>query len=184
MSYDFLTFQPPFERLSAVLVDGEPINPLAVYSVTTNEFVLEVVQTLLGIVPTNLELFEDLTEFQVLSDYIAGQGLIHPVSGDRITDVPKSADGINIVETFVLEQNYPNPFNPSTTISFSLPEGAFTELKIYNALGEEVATLVSDQLSPGIYNYEWNAAKLASGIYLYNLRSGDYVQTKKLMLMK
>ncbi len=109
---------------------------------------------------------------------------IQPVSGDRITDILENVDGFNKPVTFALEQNYPNPFNPSTTISFSLPEGAFTELKIFNVLGEEVATLVSDMLSPGVYKYEWSASRLASGIYLYSLRSGDYIQTKKLMLMK
>jgi 5'-nucleotidase len=184
MSYDFVTSQPPYERLSTVLINGDPINPMASYSVTTNEFVLGVVTTLLGIAPANVVVFEELTEFQVLSEYITNRGVIHPDWGDRITDTRENNEGMAVPEAFVLEQNYPNPFNPSTTISFSIKENAFTELKIYNTLGEEIATLVSNKLSPGIYKYEWNAVNLASGIYLYSLRSGDYIQTKKLMLMK
>jgi hypothetical protein len=85
---------------------------------------------------------------------------------------------------YVLTQNYPNPFNPSTAIEFSIPKSEFVTLKIYNTLGEEVATLVSDRLSVGSYQYEWDATRLASGIYLYRLQAGDYAETRKMMLIK
>lgn len=85
---------------------------------------------------------------------------------------------------FSLSQNYPNPFNPSTTIEFYLPKTSAVILKIFNILGEEVATLVSDRLSAGIYAYEWNASKLASGVYLYRLEAGGFFKTRKMVLMR
>ncbi len=86
---------------------------------------------------------------------------------------------------FQLKQNYPNPFNPSTTIEFSIPKTEFVTLRIYNILGQEVATLVSDKMNAGNYKYNWNAAAFASGIYYYKIESGkEFIQTKKLLLIK
>jgi hypothetical protein len=87
-------------------------------------------------------------------------------------------------ETFHLSQNYPNPFNHSTIIEFSLPKAAFVTLKIYNLLGEEVATLISEQRSAGIHKLNWDARGLASGVYLYRLEAADFVNSRKLILMK
>jgi len=98
------------------------------------------------------------------------------------TEVNETAD-LNPTN-FTLEQNYPNPFNPSTTIQFSIPEQSFVNLEIFNSLGEGVTTLVSEEKSAGNYRYEWNATNLPSGIYYYTLRSGDFVQTNKLVLLK
>jgi hypothetical protein len=89
-----------------------------------------------------------------------------------------------IPSEFYLSQNYPNPFNPSTTIEFDLPKTRKVTLKVFNILGEEVATLVSDRLSTGSYSYDWDASNLASGVYLYRLETGEYVETKKMILMK
>jgi N-acetylneuraminic acid mutarotase len=89
-----------------------------------------------------------------------------------------------IPRKFTLHQNYPNPFNPTTAIEFSIPKSEFVTLKIYNVLGEEVATPISERLSTGSYRYEWNASTLASGVYLYRLQAGDYVETRKMVLMK
>ena len=90
----------------------------------------------------------------------------------------------NIPSIFELKQNYPNPFNPSTTIEFDLPKTSHVALKVFNILGEEVATLVSDRLSAGSYSYNWDASNLASGVYLYRLQADDYVETRKMVLMK
>jgi hypothetical protein len=87
-------------------------------------------------------------------------------------------------EGFELLQNYPNPFNPSTTIEFALPKSAFVTLKVYNLLGEEVATLMAEQQSAGIHKLNWDARGLASGVYLYRLEAGEFVQVKKLILMR
>jgi photosystem II stability/assembly factor-like uncharacterized protein len=81
-------------------------------------------------------------------------------------------------------QNYPNPFNPSTLISFTLPEQADVELKIYDVLGNEVATLVNETKPSGNYEVEWNASKMPSGVYIYQLRVGTSAQIKKMLLLK
>jgi uncharacterized delta-60 repeat protein len=90
----------------------------------------------------------------------------------------------SLIRDFSLSQNYPNPFNPSTTIEFTLPQPAFATLKVYNLLGEEVAKLVAEQRSAGIHKINWDARGLASGVYLYRLEAGDFVQAKKLILMR
>jgi hypothetical protein len=85
---------------------------------------------------------------------------------------------------FNLAQNYPNPFNPSTTISFSLPSKSFVSLKIFDVVGREVKTLVSQELSAGNYKQQWNANGMPSGVYFYRLQSGSFTETKKLILLK
>ena len=92
--------------------------------------------------------------------------------------------GYNFISGIHLSQNYPNPFNPSTTIAFDLPKSSDVTLKIFNILGEEVTILVSNRLSAGSYSYEWDASNLASGVYLYRLQAGDYVKTRKMVLMR
>jgi hypothetical protein len=87
-------------------------------------------------------------------------------------------------KSFYLGQNYPNPFNPSTNIEFSIPKNEFVYLKIYNILGEEVTTLIADQLSAGKYKYNWDAAGITSGVYFYSLRAGQLNETRKLILLK
>jgi len=89
-----------------------------------------------------------------------------------------------IPNTYALEQNYPNPFNPNTSILFSIPEQSFVNLEIFNSLGEKVLILVSDELNAGNYKYEWNAATLSSGIYLYRLRTPQHSETKKMILLR
>jgi uncharacterized delta-60 repeat protein len=91
---------------------------------------------------------------------------------------------IPVLAEFVLEQNYPNPFNPSTTISFAIPSSVFTSLKVYDVLGNEVATLVSEEKLAGSYEVEFNASHLASGIYFYRMQSGSFSQVKKMILSK
>jgi hypothetical protein len=85
---------------------------------------------------------------------------------------------------YYLTQNYPNPFNPSTTIEFTLPKSEFVELKVYNILGKELATLVSKKLNPGNHIYIFDSKNLASGIYYYQLVAGDYRKVKKMILLR
>lgn len=90
----------------------------------------------------------------------------------------------NPVSRYSLTQNYPNPFNPSTTISFAIPERSIVSLKIYDLLGKEIATIVSEELMAGTYKWIWNAENFASGIYFYRLQAGNFTETKKLILLK
>jgi hypothetical protein len=85
---------------------------------------------------------------------------------------------------YSLDQNYPNPFNPSTTINFTIPNSDFVTLKVYNILGSEVATLVNDNLSAGSYKFNFDALNLASGVYLYELKAGNFREIKKMNLLK
>jgi hypothetical protein len=85
---------------------------------------------------------------------------------------------------FVLEQNYPNPFNPTTTIIYGLPMKSQVELVIYNALGESVLQLINEETPAGSYEVEFNATTLPSGVYFYQLRAENFVETKKMVLMK
>jgi hypothetical protein len=103
-----------------------------------------------------------------------------------IKTVPDSSNVGNKSQSndFALRQNNPNPFNPSTTIEFDLPKTSKVRLKVYNILGEEVATLVSGRLTAGSYNYTWHAGSLASGVYLYRLEADYFVETKKMILMR
>ena len=90
----------------------------------------------------------------------------------------------SVPRNFQLFQNYPNPFNPSTNISFSLPSKSFVSLKVFDLLGREVATIVSEILQAGNYSRQWDASAISSGVYFYQLRSGNLIETKKLVLIK
>jgi hypothetical protein len=91
----------------------------------------------------------------------------------------------NITPTqYNLSQNYPNPFNPTTKINFSLPKSGLVTLKIYNILGQEVNTLMNEVKSAGVYSVDFNASNLASGIYFYAIKSGDFTDVKKMSLIK
>ncbi len=90
----------------------------------------------------------------------------------------------NIPDNYILKQNYPNPFNPSTTIEFGIPESEFVTLSIYNLLGEQVGLVVNEELSAGNYKANWNAKDFPSGVYVYKLQAEDFIQMKKMILMK
>ena len=83
-----------------------------------------------------------------------------------------------------LSQNFPNPFNPATTINYQLPQAGFVSLKVYDVLGREVAVLVTEEKPAGRYTVNFDAPDLASGIYLYQLKAGDFIQTKKMILLR
>jgi hypothetical protein len=96
-------------------------------------------------------------------------------AADLLPEIPKE---------YRVFQNYPNPFNTSTTIRYELPKESRVLLKVFNILGQEVATLVDEVKRPGRYSVQWNAGNVASGMYLYRLRAGEFVKTKKLVLLK
>lgn len=99
----------------------------------------------------------------------------------NITSVENPGD---LVKTFDLQQNYPNPFNPSTTIKYSVPKLANVTLKVYDVLGKEVATLVDAQQTQGVYEVAFDASNLASGMYIYTIKAGNFTSSKKMLLMK
>jgi hypothetical protein len=105
------------------------------------------------------------------------------VSEDPVT---VGIDPVNaeIPDRFSLFQNYPNPFNPMTKLKFQMPDKGFVKLTVFDVLGKEIETLVNEELHAGIYEYEWNALTLPSGIYLYKLTADKFTETKKMVLIK
>jgi len=89
-----------------------------------------------------------------------------------------------IPKNYKLSQNYPNPFNPNTTIEFTLPKSELTTLKVYNILGKEVSTLVSNKLNQGNHTYTFDGKNLSSGVYYYQLLAGEYREVKKMILLR
>jgi hypothetical protein len=85
---------------------------------------------------------------------------------------------------FLLRQNYPNPFNPATNIVFSLPRADYVTLKVYNILGQKVATLVNEKKEAGTYQVQFDGTALASGVYFYRITAGEFVETRKLVLVR
>lgn len=118
--------------------------------------------------------------------WIAGGGigqpgvLLHTTTGGVITNVEEN----NVVREFELLQNYPNPFNPETIIKYKIQSLNYVTLKVYDGLGNEVATVINKEQGPGSYEIEFNAEGLSSGVYYYNLKAGDYSATKKMLLVK
>jgi len=114
-----------------------------------------------------------------------GQGMSGVITVENATDVN---DNSISVYKFELDQNYPNPFNPSTTISYQLPMSSKITLKVYNIVGDEVATLVNEEKSAGSYRVNFDASSysggLSSGIYFYKLQAGPYSGTKEMILLK
>jgi hypothetical protein len=86
--------------------------------------------------------------------------------------------------TFHSHQNYPNPFNPSTSIQYAISSRQFVSLKVYDVLGNEIATLVNEEKQAGSYEVEFDGAGLPSGIYFYRLQAGSFIETKKMILIK
>jgi hypothetical protein len=89
-----------------------------------------------------------------------------------------------IPTTFSLEQNYPNPFNPSTTIEFNTAKKSFVALTVFNVMGQIVAKLINEELQKGNYRFHFDASKLSSGIYFYNLTADNFSKTHKMILLK
>jgi photosystem II stability/assembly factor-like uncharacterized protein len=113
---------------------------------------------------------------------VGGSGtILKTTTGGNPTSVQGNG---NQPHAFILHQNYPNPFNPTTTIEYSLPKGDFVTLKVYNLLGQEVATLTNEFKPAGKYAVKFNAGFLASGIYIYTLRAGNLQKTHIMMLLK
>jgi len=101
-----------------------------------------------------------------------------------LADIKEPSKEQRLLNVFALDQNFLNPFNPSTTIRYELSHASRVSLRVYDTLGQEVATLVNETKTAGVYNLEFDAGRLASGVYFYRIQAGDFVQTKKMILVK
>ena len=118
---------------------------------------------------------------QLANTLVESGFLANPLLRGPLVGVPEQE---LLPTTYGLNQNYPNPFNPTTVIRYQIPVSSMVSLKVYNVLGQEVATLVSEEMKPGRYEVAWDATGFASGVYFYRLQAKDFVDTKKLILLK
>ena len=112
---------------------------------------------------------------------VGASGEILKTTTGGITSIHRET---SIITSFNLSQNYPNPFNPTTTIKYSVIKESFVTIKIYNVLGKEINTLVNEKKSAGNYSVNFNGSNLPSGIYFYRMKAGNFVSTKKFVLLK
>jgi len=184
MDFTYDISLPPDQRLTSISVNGAPLDDSHYYSVTGNEYLYAILTTQFGIVPQNVYLYNDSTEYQVLQDYITS--VIGPVISPYHRTAPKTiANNLtNIPHSMNLSQNFPNPFNPSTTIKCSIASDGYYNLKVFNTLGEEVYTIINGYLKQGEYNYSFNARNLPSGVYIYRLTGDNVNLSRKMLLLK
>ena len=121
--------------------------------------------------------FTDINNGVIVGD----NGIVRRTSTGGVTGMDKE---IITNVNFALHQNYPNPFNPITTISYELPKAGKVSIKIFDLLGREITTLVDEYKNAGSYEVEFKANYLPSGVYFYQLKAGDYIFTKKMVLLK
>jgi len=144
---------------------GDGVSSLIVYTLETGENVG-------AIVLANGRSDPGIVE---IGRWLLAYGILNPVYIE---------DDKQLHKNFTLNQNYPNPFNPVTTIEFTLPKEELVELKVYNILGKEISTLVSEKLNQGNHTYTFDGKNLASGIYYYQLTAGDFREVKKMILLR
>ena len=152
----------------------------------------EILLSPLAINDSNLVVINVLLDGQTYSNYDplnrilnlpAGIGGHFEVTYER-TNINSVSEQIASVKGFELYQNYPNPFNPTTIIKFRISDFGFVNLKVYDILGNEIATLVNEEKLPGSYEISFDGSDLPSGVYFYQLITSDFVQTKKMILLK
>jgi hypothetical protein len=194
--------------VSSVRVNGKKFNPSATYSVTTNEGIIQLLP-LMGLPVNTIGNPLDF-EYNVVRDYIKRLGCVNYASQGRIIDVniaggpcekenpeilfakadAEQSDVPSVPQEFMLNKNYPNPFNPSTAISYALPTTAHVTLRVFNSIGQEVATLVDGVVEAGSHDIRWNAGSLSSGVYFCRMVAegasggGRYTSTLRMVLMK
>lgn len=182
LRYSYDISKDPFSRIQRVTINGIDIDTAAYYTVTSTDFMINILSSMFGVQVTDLYIYNDSTEYDVLKDYIIFKKVISPQAESRLTPV-NEPDRV-LPSGFFLMQNYPNPFNPATSIEFSLPEKEYVTLTIYNSCGEKVCDLVNGWLSAGPHRSVWNAAGLSSGMYIYQLRAGANMASRKMLLIK
>jgi photosystem II stability/assembly factor-like uncharacterized protein len=152
------------------------------HSMSGQDNTVEVIAPGIGL--TKYIYYYGTSPFSIDSLYIIGYIKGGVLIGDSTSKILSVDEFHQKPSSYILQQNYPNPFNPNTTISFDLPSKSFVSLKVFDLMGREVATIISEKMSAGTYSRQWNAVNMSSGIYFYRLQAGSYTQTKKLVLLK
>jgi hypothetical protein len=166
MMYAFLRRSAPSTLVALERISGNPVVSSTRYQ------------------PTVFEYYDSGAEVGVI--WVGLNGTQRAVYYDRYNAPATSVQqmGSGLPAAYILKQNYPNPFNPTTAIEFGIPKNEFVQLKVYDLLGREVQTLVSENLSAGTYKVKLNGQNLAAGVYMYRLQAGNFVETRKLTLLK
>ncbi len=181
----------------SVRINGKHLNPAKMYSITVNEGIFGIL-TSSGIIVEDV-VFTGVPEYMALKQYISmlhflnykSMGRIAEATGDNFV-IDEEESLTETIGSYNLSDNYPNPFNPSTKISYEIPELANVSLRVYDMSGREVSELVNQMQQPGRYDVIFNASSLSSGVYFYKLvvsssnplEAGEFVQTKKMILIK
>ncbi len=119
--------------------------------------------------------------WSVWEGYCAGHWTLYGISGDFILGV---VEGETEPQVYSLEQNHPNPFNPSTSISFTIPKRTYVRLQVFDVLGRPVETLVNEERQSGTYRVTWNSTNMSTGLYFYRIVAGNFVKTRKAVLVR
>lgn len=195
MTYTYAVDQPPGSRIVGVKIGGEDIDLNKTYTVTTNEYLLAILNNFVGpatgLTISNPQVLQGIAEYSVVEGYVEALGTISPSVEGRITAIQIISPSMKqaqmaapVAKEFNLAQNFPNPFNPTTTISFCIPKSTFVTVRVYDMLGREVATLAAGEFAAGTHALVWNADRFASGVYFYRIEAGKYHSSKKMILMK
>jgi 5'-nucleotidase len=193
MSFVYDSKRPVGQRVLVhrVRIGGCPLKLNKSYSMTVNTGIVMLL-TELGVNVTGIQ-FRPEFEYTVVKDFIAHLGTVKYRPEGRIKDrgiyckeFDPDMEEPGVVENsgFRLLANYPNPFNPTTIISYELPVAGYVTLKIYNTLGQEVATLFEGVSDAGSYQREWDASGMPSGLYFYRLQSASFTETRRMMFVK
>ncbi len=167
---------------TTVLASGDQVGISKFTDLTENFSQSSVVSTIDGF-PVGSLIWDDTQNAAYAAAHANELGAV--MSAYYAADGPLSVKAkTGVATTFDLSQNYPNPFNPSTQIDFSIPQQSNVQLKVYNTLGQLVATLVNGNLSAGSHSVTFDARNLASGLYIYRLSAGNFTSVKKMMLLK
>lgn len=193
MTFAYDPRQPVGQRVipQSIRIGGYPLNPEKSYTMTLNSGIVMLL-TELGVAVSDIQILPDF-EYEVVRDFITRLHVVQYRPEGRIKDRsimcketeqemlaadPGKPDGYD------LKQNYPNPFNPSTTIGFEIPVAGQTSVRVYNTLGQEVATLYNAWSEPGTYSVVWDASSMPSGLYIYRLQAPSYSEDHRMMLVK
>ena len=186
MSLIYDSSKPFGEKIESFIIGEQPIDLGAVYSVTTNSGVFALL-SMAGLDPANPQ-DPGIMEYEAVRDFIIINSPVSYQVEGRVEDTADTpVEEVAFMYTprdYELFQNYPNPFNPVTTIEFALPRDTEVTLTVYNMIGQEVKVLVDSKLHAGRYVAAWDGSGMASGIYIYRLRTGDAIVSKRMVLMR
>jgi hypothetical protein len=184
LSFSYDPLRPVGERvdLRSIRVGHGKWSPGATYSVTVNSGIAMLLG-MLGIEVGNLE-FRDELEYDVVRDYILTMKTVAVNSQGRIQEQERKSPQAAAAGCRTTVAAYPNPFNPATTISVPVTAGGHLRVTVYNAIGEEVATLADGEFDAGVHEFRWDAGAMPAGVYFCTIAAAEMRQTVKVQLLK